>query len=125
MGQLQNLRERFIEAMDDDFNTARAIGCLFDTIRLINTALAGKKVEVSPAVLEQAEKTLREIGAVLGLFLEEPDHYLRLDREREAVKRGLADCGDRGLDCRAAVRTERQRSGRGPMRSGKVWPLEG
>ncbi len=90
MGQLQSLRERFTEAMDDDFNTARAIGCLFDTIRLINTALSGKKVEVSPAVLEQTEKTLREIGAVLGLFIEEPDHYLRLDREREAVKRGLA-----------------------------------
>ena len=88
--QLQNLRERFTEAMDDDFNTARAIGCLFDTIRLINTALSGKKVEVSAAVLEQTEKTLREIGAVLGLFIEEPDHYLRLDREREAVKRGMA-----------------------------------
>ena len=90
IGQLQNLRERFTEAMDDDFNTARAIGCLFDTIRLINMPLSGKKVEVSPAVLEQTEKTLREIGAVLGLFIEEPDHYLRLDREREAVKRGLA-----------------------------------
>jgi cysteinyl-tRNA synthetase len=88
--QLQNLRERFTEAMDDDFNTARAIGCLFDTIRLINTALSGKKVDVSPAVLEQTEKTLHEIGAVLGLIIEEPDHYLRLDREREAVKRGLA-----------------------------------
>ncbi len=87
---LRNLRERFTEAMDDDFNTARAIGCLFDTIRLINTALAGKKVEASAAVLEQAEKTLREIGAVLGLFIEEPGRYLRLDREREAVKRGLA-----------------------------------
>ena len=89
LGHLHSLRERFIEAMDDDFNTARAIGCLFDTIRLINTAIAGKKVEVSAAVLEQAENTLREIGAVLGLFIEEPDHYLRLDREREAVKRGL------------------------------------
>ena len=90
IGHVQSLQERFIEAMDDDFNTARAIGCLFDTIRLINTELSGKKVEVSAAVLEQTEKTLREIGAVLGLFIEEPDRYLRLDREREAVKRGLA-----------------------------------
>jgi cysteinyl-tRNA synthetase len=90
ISQLQNLRERFTEAMDDDFNTARAIGCLFDAIRLINTAIAGKKVEVSSAVLEQTEKVLREIGAVLGLLSEEPDHYLRLDREREALKRGLA-----------------------------------
>jgi len=90
ISHLQTLRERFIDAMDDDFNTARAIGCLFDTIRLLNASLTGKKAEVSTAVLEQTEKTLCEIGAVLGLFLEEPNHYLRLDREREAVKRGLA-----------------------------------
>jgi cysteinyl-tRNA synthetase len=90
MDQLQSLRERFTEAMDDDFNTARAIGYLFDTIRLLNTSLTGKKAEASYAVLEQAQKTLREIGAVLGLFSEEPDRYLHLDREREAAKRGLA-----------------------------------
>jgi cysteinyl-tRNA synthetase len=90
MGQLQNLRERFIEAMDDDFNTARAIGCLFDTIRFLNASFTGKKAGASAAVLEQTEKTLHESGAVLGLFVEEPDHYLRLDRDREAMKRGLA-----------------------------------
>jgi cysteinyl-tRNA synthetase len=90
MGQLQTMREGFIEAMDDDFNTARAIACLFDTIRFLNSSFTGKQVAVSPTVIEATEKTLREVGAVLGLFLEEPDHYLRLDREREATKRGLA-----------------------------------
>lgn len=89
IGQLQSLRERFTEAMDDDFNTARAIGCLFDTIRFLNASFTGKQSAASAAVLEATEKTLREIGAVLGLFLEEPDHYLHLDREREAAKRGL------------------------------------
>lgn len=89
-GQLQTLRERFIEAMDDDFNTARAIGCLFDTIRFLNASLTGKQADLSPAVLAETEKSLREIGAVLGLFREEPDRYLRLCREREAMKRGLA-----------------------------------
>ena len=88
--QIEVLRERFCEAMDDDFNTARAIGYLFDAIRLLNASLSGKTAEASPAVLEQAEKGLREIGAVLGLFREEPEGYLRLDREREAAKRGLA-----------------------------------
>jgi cysteinyl-tRNA synthetase len=87
--QLRNLRERFIEAMDDDFNTARAIGCLFDTIRFLNTSLAGKKVEASVATLDLTENTLHEIGAVLGLFLVQPDVYMRLDRDREVVKRGL------------------------------------
>ena len=84
------LAGRFVEAMDDDFNTARAIGCLFEAVRLINAALADKKPAVSPALFAGAEKALREVGAVLGLLMEEPDAYLRQDREREAAKRGLS-----------------------------------
>jgi cysteinyl-tRNA synthetase len=87
--ELQALRGRFVEAMDDDFNTARAIGHIFDGIRLVNTSLAEKKPVVSRGVFAQAEKTLREIGSVLGLFGQEADDYLRRDRERESVKRGL------------------------------------
>ncbi len=81
--QLLNLRERFREAMDDYFNTARAI-------RLLNTTLAEKKPGVSRGVLVEAGKTFLEIGSVLGLFRQEADEYLRQDREREAVKRGLS-----------------------------------
>ena len=88
--ELQALRERFVESMDDDFNTARAIGHLFDAIRLVNTSLAEKKPVVSRGAFVQAEKTLREIGSVLGLFRQGSDDYLRQDRERESGKRGLA-----------------------------------
>jgi cysteinyl-tRNA synthetase len=95
--QIEALRERFQEAMDDDFNTARAIGHLFEAIRLLNAFLAETKKEASAAVLGQAEKALLEIGAVLGLFREEPEVYLRLDREREAVKRGLTVAGIEAL----------------------------
>ncbi len=88
--QLVTLQERFTESMDDDFNTARAIGHLFDAVRMINTAMAEKRPVISSGVLLQAEKTFLGIGDVLGLFQQEPDHYLRGDREREAAKRGLA-----------------------------------
>ena len=88
--QLQSLRECFCEAMDDDFNTARAIGHLFDTVRLVNAALAEKTQAVSRGAYAEAEQTLREIGSVLGLFRQEADDYLRRDREREAEKRGLS-----------------------------------
>ncbi len=87
--ELQALRERFVDAMDDDFNTARAIGHLFDAIRAVNAALAGKAPAVSRRVSVLAEAALREIGDVLGLFRRQPDEYLRQDREREAAKRGL------------------------------------
>jgi len=87
---LQKFRECFCEAMDDDFNTARAIGHLFDAVRVVNAALAEKKTTVSLSEFAEARKIFLEIGSVVGLFWQEADDYLRQDREREAVKRGLS-----------------------------------
>jgi cysteinyl-tRNA synthetase len=90
--KLSELPGRFVEAMDDDFNTSKATGHLFDAVRMVNAYVADKKIKISDekrAVLRLADKTLREIGEVLGLFREDPDRYLMDDRNREARKRGL------------------------------------
>lgn len=59
-------RERFITAMDDDFNTAQAIAALFDLAREINRAGdAGMNTDA-------ARGTLAELGGLLGLKLEKP-----------------------------------------------------
>ncbi len=39
--------------------------------------------------LAEAQVLIGELGVVLGLFRENPEDYLRLDREREAAKRGF------------------------------------
>ncbi|MBM2832268.1 MAG: cysS [Dehalococcoidia bacterium] len=57
-------RQRFIQAMDDDFNTAQAVSALFDLAREINRAGEDQK----PV---KAQETLRELAQVLGLTLEE------------------------------------------------------
>ena len=60
-------RERFTEAMDDDFNTAQALATLFDLARDINRAdEAGYEVV-------GARETLLELAGVLGLTLEMPE----------------------------------------------------
>ncbi len=59
-------RERFIEAMDDDLNTPRALAALFDLAREINR---GRERGVD---ITGAQDTLRELAGVLGLTLEEP-----------------------------------------------------
>lgn len=91
--RLQLLKTQFLEAMEDDFNTARAIGYLFDTVRQANNYLElTKKGAPSPekiAIVREVRGIMVETGEVLGLFQEDPDTYFRLDREREAVKRGL------------------------------------
>ena len=56
-------RARFIEAMDDDLNTAQALAALFDLARAINR---GREEGADPA---PAQATLRELASVLGLAL--------------------------------------------------------
>lgn len=64
----QNAHERFIEAMDDDFNSAGALGHLFDLVKAINTA---RDAGVGGEVLTQAQAALTELTGVFGLSLEE------------------------------------------------------
>jgi cysteinyl-tRNA synthetase len=90
--QLETLPAKFVEAMDDDFNTAKGIGHIFDTVRLLNGYLTespkSSKIEAC-FVLKYAGKTMTDLGKGLGLFLEDPDAYFKQDNEREARKRGI------------------------------------
>jgi cysteinyl-tRNA synthetase len=62
-------RQQFIEAMDDDFNSAKAMGILFDLARDINQAAD------SGSNIEEAAKSLKDLaGNVLGLKLKAVDN---------------------------------------------------
>ena len=58
----------FHEAMDDDFNSARALGHLFDFARVVNRALD----EGAGAEAVAASSRLLKLGSVLGLFWRAP-----------------------------------------------------
>jgi cysteinyl-tRNA synthetase len=64
--QIELTKERFIAAMDDDFNTAGAMGHLFDLARAINHA---KDTGADPDRIQTAQDLLVEFGGVLGLRL--------------------------------------------------------
>ena len=92
MMALSTLRDRYTEAMDDDFNTARALGYVFDAVRSLNGYLDAAQAPPSPEeyfVLQQAGMVMNEIGNVLGIYRDDPDVYFQKDRVREAVKQGL------------------------------------
>jgi len=89
---VQGLPDRFVEAMDDDLNTARAIGYLFDAARQINGFLSDAKTARSDTgrkIMALAGKNIKDVGYVLGLCQEDPDAYFLQDRERETRKRGI------------------------------------
>ncbi len=60
-------KERFEAAMDDDFNTAAALGHLFDLVKAINSA---RDAGVGGEPFAQAQTTLKELTGVLGLRLQ-------------------------------------------------------
>ena len=62
--QAEATRQGFVESMDDDFNTAGALGFLFDLLRAINQA---RDAGVAPEQIGQAQGALRELMQVFGL----------------------------------------------------------
>ena len=60
-------RQRFIEAMDHDFNSPQALAALFDLARDINRTID------HGANSQGAQQTLRELAGVLGFSFEKPE----------------------------------------------------
>lgn len=72
-------REQFIDAMDDDLNTADAIASIFELVRDINTNVVGKTP--SKALVEDAISVFDELTGVLGLVYNRKTETLDSDIE--------------------------------------------
>jgi len=92
--EISDLKRQFGEAMDDDFNTARAQGHLFEIAKAINRV--SDQTDAHPlerAALPVAGRHLRELGETIGLFwgaapAEEalPDDVQALVRQRDEAR---------------------------------------
>jgi cysteinyl-tRNA synthetase len=76
--RIDELRHAFEAAMDDDFNTAAAIGVLFEMLKVINAAVRVIVTEKTLAVsvlkpLQDAVETVKTLGAILGFTFFEPE----------------------------------------------------
>ncbi|MBI5846984.1 MAG: cysteine--tRNA ligase [Nitrospirae bacterium] len=73
---LDAFRGRFTEAMDDDFNTALAIGNIFELIRILNKYLDGKPSGPrAKELVVRAQDLLKEIGNALNIFARTPEEW--------------------------------------------------
>ncbi|MBL6961612.1 MAG: cysteine--tRNA ligase [Anaerolineales bacterium] len=95
--KIEATQAAFTETMDDDFNTAGALGYLFELVRLVNSA---RDAGATDDQLQPAQETLRELTGVLGLEL--------------AEKEGSGDA-DKFIDLLVEVRSE--------VRTQKLWAL--
>ena len=85
----EKYRQEFIEAMDDDLNTADAISAIFELITAINTAV---KDGASKEFAQKSLDTLMELATVVGLLQQDADEAVDddiqalVDERQEARK---------------------------------------
>lgn len=85
--QLASYREKYIEKMDDDFNTADAISVIFDLVRDINSNING---ESSKEVVKFALGLIREFGRPLSILQKVKEDNLEDEIEKLIEQRQQA-----------------------------------
>ena len=87
--QLDSFRTRFNEAMDDDLNTADALGVLFDFARFVNIFATQPQCSKD---IEAVKALYLELAGVLGLLKKDadsefPEEAVKLLEERTAARK--------------------------------------
>ena len=97
--------------MDDDFNTAAALGQLFDLCRALNRFQDSRSPKPAPEekeLLAQGVHRLRECANVLGLLQQSPEEFFREQRQMSLSMLGIDQEEVEGLIAeRAQARKEK------------------
>jgi len=87
--QIRALPELFEKAMDDDFNTASALGVLHRVTRDLNRMLGEVKKDgkgiLSKDICEEGLKTFTTMGGILGIFTCDPVDYFK-QKQKEVME---------------------------------------
>ncbi len=107
----ESFRARFEESMDDDFNTAQALGYFYDLQRYLNTLLdlsKGRPAEEIIILLKKGLGHFSEMGGIFGLFQEDPEAYLKEQKIDGLKKLSLSEENIlRLIEDRTAARKEK------------------
>ena len=84
---LSEFKQQFVDAMDDDINTADAISAIFDIVKYANTKF---DETTSKNDLEATKNLILELGGVLGIIEDKRKEILDGDIEALIEERNLA-----------------------------------
>lgn len=113
--KLSSLTERFIQTMDNDFNTAQALGLLFEAAKVVNKvvrALPSPGNSSDLELLDQTAEKISEVGAIAGLLNEDPAQFLQKQKEEILARINIG-----------AVEIEELINQRNDARTAKDWAL--
>jgi cysteinyl-tRNA synthetase len=83
--KIQSLRDRFVSAMDNDFNTAQAIGLLFDAVKVLNKMtrqLSAHPAAADVELIRRGGTDMKELAGLLGVLQQDPVQYVRQKKQQ-------------------------------------------
>ena len=89
LSALEQHKAHFIEAMDDDLNTADALSSIFELVRDVN-AWMGSHQDATKAFLTAAHSLFMELTGVLGLVQQREDAGIDAEIEELIAQRAAA-----------------------------------
>ena len=113
--EIQEINKEFDKAMDDDFNTAKALSSLDSLVKVANTLKDNPRVSKNKALLSKVYKLLKEKGVILGFF--EKHNWKAMIRipDRKEIERLIAQRErareERNWDLADRIRSDLRKSG--------------
>ena len=103
-GILEGFKTKWVDAMSDDFNTADAIGNLFDLARAVNRSIDSSGWT---GALGEALEGIRDFGGVVGILELPPDDYLKREKQGKKSLEITEDEVQQLIEERAGARKEK------------------
>lgn len=91
---LNELNGRFNQHMADDFNTAGALGVIFEGVKALNRLMQEAGKTPSKAIfnaITEGTQTIQGIAQVLGLLQQDPLHFIRNYNMEYLTRHGLTE----------------------------------
>lgn len=90
---IKNLENKFIQAMDDDFNTTIVISELFNIFKYINNQLSiinkENKEYISNTLIKLVEK-IKQLYNIIGLFTHDKNEYINTYKNKRINEMGIS-----------------------------------
>ncbi len=90
---IEECRRKFEAFMDDDFNTPKALACLYELSTRVNSLISMQNGEINESLSDEIIKTFRELGQILGILQKEikkeelPEEVKNLIIKRETLRK--------------------------------------
>ncbi len=107
--KIAGLEKGFYDAMDDDFNTAGALSCLFDTLHLINTYLRDSTLSPDQEAVKKLHGFMKSAADILGVFDSDPQVFLTSRKDKRLAVLGITPGEiEQAIARRASLRKEKK-----------------